>query len=64
MVILHFLFYFISRLFFILRDNKYEINKIQLNYPQPRSQVHSPTRLSPAVGASSTPEFHKPTLSK
>ena len=51
MVILHFLFYFISRLFFILRDNKYEINKIQLNYPQPRSQVHSPTRLSLAVRA-------------
>ena len=38
-------FIFISCLSFILRDNKYEINKIRLSYPQPRSQ-HSPTRLS------------------
>ena len=50
MVFLHFMFYFISCLFFILRDNEYEITKIQLNYPQPRYTVHSPTRLSPAVG--------------
>ena len=50
MVILHFLFYFISCLTFTLRDNKYEINKIHLNYTQTRSQVHSPTGLSPAVG--------------
>ena len=42
-------FILISCLFFILRGNKYEINKIQLQSTQPRSQVHFHTRLSPAV---------------